>query len=478
MISCAQNLVEYFHHSRQFYYLILDRQGNLSYANPLFKETFNHSWPDLTITSLGFSVPDQQKFLRAIQECITNPSAVVARDTEIESLDGTRMSISWEFTATVEQGLPEAIRAIGVPRRLQDHCLPNESFGESKQSFLHIVNNPRFGVVMRNASGKPVFYNKTALDFSGLSDDEFLKTTLPVKNVLVTQEDGSSLPDRLHPTVIATREKIPVKDSVLKVFKKNTNEWRWILTSAEPVKDNKGELQHVITTFIDITERKIFEQKLMESEINRQRAINRATIEGQEKERKGISSELHDNIGQLLTTTQLYLEIAKTTADEKTLEMIQLSSKSILHVIRETRKLSRSLTPPALGDLGLVESIKDLCDTIRTTQAFTIRFYHRDFKEGFLQEDIKLTLFRIIQEQLSNIIKYADAMAVLIRLVTDRRQLMLAVSDNGKGFDPLTVKKGLGLNNIINRADLFNGRARINSAPGQGSTIIVTLPFQ
>src|SRR5439155_4320263 len=106
--------------------------------------------------------------------------------------------------------------------------LPNESFGESKQSFLHIVNNPRFGVVMRNASGKPVFYNKTALDFSGLSDDEFLKTTLPVKNVLVTQEDGSSLPDRLHPTVIATREKIPVKDSVLKVFKKNTNEWRWI----------------------------------------------------------------------------------------------------------------------------------------------------------------------------------------------------------------------------------------------------------
>ncbi len=87
-------------------------------------------------------------------------------------------------------------------------------------------------------------------------------------------------------------------------------------------------------------------------------------------------------------------------------------------------------------------------------------------------------LFRIIQEQINNIIKYAIASVILIRLITDRDQVMLVVSDNGKGFDPLTIKKGLGLNNIISRAELFNGKAEIRSKPGEGCTLIVSVPIQ
>ena len=158
--------------------------------------------------------------------------------------------------------------------------------------------------------------------------------------------------------------------------------------------------------------------------------------------------------------------------------MIQASSKSVTQAIAEIRKLSRSLTPPALGDLGLVESIKDLCDCIRTTQVFTIRFYHKRFNERFLEHDIKLMLFRIIQEQINNIIKYAHASIILIQLTTERDQLELIVSDNGRGFDPSTAKKGLGLNNIINRAELFDGKAEIKSIPGQGSTVTITVPIR
>ena len=86
-------------------------------------------------------------------------------------------------------------------------------------------------------------------------------------------------------------------------------------------------------------------------------------------------------------------------------------------------------------------------------------------------------LFRIIQEQIKNIIKYAEASVILIRLITNENQAMLVISDNGKGFDLLKTKRGLGLNNIMNRPELFNGKAEIRTAPGRGCTIIVTIPI-
>ena len=135
------------------------------------------------------------------------------------------------------------------------------------------------------------------------------------------------------------------------------------------------------------------------------------------------------------------------------------------------------MTPPSLGERGLIESVQDLCDSIRTTQVFAIRFYHKDFNEEFLAEDIRLMLFRIIQEQIKNIIKYAGASVILIRLITDESQAMLVISDNGTGFDLLKTKRGLGLNNIMNRPELFNGKAEIRTTPGQGCTIIVTIPI-
>jgi len=87
-------------------------------------------------------------------------------------------------------------------------------------------------------------------------------------------------------------------------------------------------------------------------------------------------------------------------------------------------------------------------------------------------------LFRIIQEQLNNIIKHAEASAILIRLITDEGQLMLVIADNGKGFDTSINKKGLGINNIISRTELFNGKVQVDTSPGEGCTMIITVPLQ
>jgi PAS domain S-box-containing protein len=352
-----------------------------------------------------------------------------------------------------------------------------DALKESEERFRNLVRHLNMGVILRDADGKAILCNQYVLDFTGLSEKEFMETTTITDEVMFINEDDSELPPQSHPQVLAGRTKKPIRNVVLGAYRKRKKEWAWLILNAEPILDASGELIHVVTTFTDITERKKLEQQLLEEEVNKQRLVTRATIEGQEKERKEIGKELHDNIGQHLTTTKLYLDIAKGTADDATMELISLATKSVSDVINELRRLSRSITPPTLGDLGLIESIKDLCEPLKRTQAFAIRFYHGHFDEEHLQDDIKLMLFRIVQELINNIIRHSEATTILVRLQTDAEQLSLVIADNGKGFDTSIDKKGSGFTNIINRAGLFNGRMEIETGEEKGCRVRVTIPI-
>ena len=121
----------------------------------------------------------------------------------------------------------------------------------------------------------------------------------------------------------------------------------------------------MVCSFTDITERKKMDQKLLNDGINHQKELTQATIDGQENERREIGKELHDNIGQQLTTIKLFLDMAKTTADDNTNEMVSMALKGVSDVINEVRAMSRSLVPYTLKDLGLVESIEELVESIR-----------------------------------------------------------------------------------------------------------------
>lgn len=223
------------------------------------------------------------------------------------------------------------------------------------------------------------------------------------------------------------------------------------------------------------TERNL-SQELVEQEVHKQKQITQATIDGQEKERQQIGKELHDNINQHLTTTRLYLEVAKEKASGELKEMIELSHKNLVSIINEIRNLSQSLVPPTLGDLGLVESIQDLCDSLKRVHTFKIDFIYRYFNEQLLPDNLKLMLFRITQEQVNNIIRHAEADKMQIWLQLDAEHITLTIIDNGKGFNPATTKKGQGFNNIANRTALFNGKAEIEAMPGKGCSLTVVIP--
>jgi two-component system sensor histidine kinase UhpB len=143
--------------------------------------------------------------------------------------------------------------------------------------------------------------------------------------------------------------------------------------------------------------------------------------------------------------------------------------------IEEIRKLSKELVVPQLKEKGLVDSIRVLIEDIHLSDVIRIKFVH-DLENELLAPAKKVTLFRIVQEQLKNIIKHSQAGNVDIMLQSKEGQTRLTIKDNGVGFDARQTHRGIGLSNIYERVRFYNGETDIETAPGKGCTLIVSIP--
>lgn len=347
---------------------------------------------------------------------------------------------------------------------------------ESESRFRNMIHNLKLGIVLQNEKGETLVCNQSALDMLGLTEEQLMGIAPPHPHWNIIKEDGSAFPLSQHPAMAAIRLKQSVKDVVMGVFRPAANDRVWLLVNADTILNDEGKIINVICSYADITEQKKLSQQLIQQEIQKQRIITQATIDGQEKERLEIGKELHDNINQHLTTTRLYLEVARDKADGETKELLRLAHKNLSDIVSEIRRLSQSLVPPTLGDIGLTESVQDLCDSLKRIHSFSIEFSHQSFTESNLRENMKLMIFRIIQEQVSNIIRHAKATAVQIKLESGNSFVILTIADDGQGFDPQRYKPGMGLNNIANRAGLFGGQMEIVSSPGKGCSVTITIP--
>jgi PAS domain S-box-containing protein len=224
----------------------------------------------------------------------------------------------------------------------------------------------------------------------------------------------------------------------------------------------------------DVTERIRLEKELALQQKLKQQQITEVVLGAQERERYELGQELHDNINQILATSKLYLDVA-IEEKEPRLELLAKSRKNISVAIEEIRKLSKDLIVPSLNDLGLTQSIKELIRSIQSVGKMRIRLNISGLDEAELLPEQKINIYRIIQEQLNNILKHAQANEVVIELNKVKEQVRLRLADDGKGFDPRVRRKGVGISNIISRAELYNGKVEIESAPGKGCQLVVVL---
>ena len=250
-----------------------------------------------------------------------------------------------------------------------------------------------------------------------------------------------------------------------------------VIDQAYIIRDCKGNAIRLIGSMQDVTEERHLQKQVLEGEIQKNKDVVTAVIDAQEKERKELSYELHDNVNQLLAAAVLYLKTAQKQSFIAE-GHIKQSLEYLQKAINEIRNISHNLSPDNLIINGLAAGIKLLAEKLHIPNKFEVSLtLGSSINENKISQSLKLTLYRIVQEKINNILKHADANRVTIYLAEEDSELVLTVIDNGKGFDAATIKKGLGLLNIYNRAENLGGSAEIISSPGAGCTLHVKIPI-
>lgn len=198
-------------------------------------------------------------------------------------------------------------------------------------------------------------------------------------------------------------------------------------------------------------------------------------INGQETERTRIAKDLHDGLGGLFSTVKMYFSTLQHNNPQLEKDELFQKGYTIIDTASvEVRRIAHNMMPEVLMKLGLINALKDLCDSITSGKLLTVSLEAHGMTER-LNSTTEIMLFRIIQELLNNIIKHANATEVIIQCVRDQSRLSVIVEDNGQGFNTADAEAGnhAGIKTVKNRVDYLKGRMTIDSQKNVGTTVMM-----
>lgn len=313
------------------------------------------------------------------------------------------------------------------------------------------------GFVALDEEGRVIYWNKRAELISGKSREEVLARKIWDCYPEMTNSEFCSFYNKAIEEQVHQQYQAYYPD-----------EGKWIEIVIHP--GNNG----ITAFFRDITEQKKIEEELEIQKKQLHKKVTAAVIQAQEKERTQISQELHDNVNQVLTTVKLYTELCANDLGNR--DLMKRSMTLLQSCIDEIRSLSKQLSAPSLGKITLKESVKDLVKTMAATGKTKIQLNTKGIQDIEVNKELHLAIYRILQEHLTNILKHANAKTVRIVINYLDDDIILKVSDDGRGFNLNETASGIGIDNMRSRAESLDGRLTINSAPGLGCVLIAHFP--
>ena len=239
------------------------------------------------------------------------------------------------------------------------------------------------------------------------------------------------------------------------------------------VKDHLEKLPEAIVNSIQKIE--------LEINLENEKALNikektNAVLMAHEHERSQMANELLENINQILAASNLYIDCAISEVDKRAIFMNN-SKKYILMAIDEIKKLSHVIMPPTFEVIGLLDSLKNWIDFKQLQHEINFNTEWVGYDDKAVNDKVQLTIYRIVQEQLNNTIKYSNAQNVYISLRQTSNLLELVIEDDGVGFNITQHTNGVGLKNINTRTEIHNGSVVLESAPGKGCKLTIGFPL-
>jgi len=331
------------------------------------------------------------------------------------------------------------------------------------------LNSSASGVIITDRAGRIIYLNPSFLAIFGYHD----KSEVLHKNAtdLFTEEEVKRFSD-VEAIIDESR------GETQEFFARHRDGTVFpVEVSASNVTDKRGNVVGRIASFIDIAERKRLEKELRDSE-KRLRHLSHRILDAQEEERKLIAHELHDGLGATLTNIKYSLE-QRLDAHPEEAESLEQAVSLVQQAMKDTSRISRSLRPSILDDMGVIPAIRWFCRGFQEANASIKVETQLEVQEEELPEPLKLMIYRIIQEALTNVAKHSGAQRVTVALRKTEGGLELSVADNGGGFDPREAgETGMGLTSMRERAQFSGGFFSVQSRVGAGTAIRIFWPLE
>lgn len=434
-----------------------DAGGYFFYGSPSAKKILGYEESDYMGRHVcSFVHPDSlPATTELLQNIVNHPHQLFTIDLKVFHKNGTTRWV--QGLAANMLHVPGVHALVGNFRDITERRKAEELIRESEYLYKNLFNKGPLPIFVCDAVTLEFLeVNEAAVQHYGYSRNEFMHMTA---FEVMLQEDREELKKLLEDQNYNHHHVI-----IRKHFKKN-REIIFVEVLAHVI-NYKGRNAWLVVVN-DITEKIQLQNQLVEEKVHRQREITKAAIDAQDKEREALGRELHDNVTQILSTAKLCITCAKDNPAQQA-AMLQRSSDNITTAIEEIRRLSRSMIETFHREVGLKLSVNDLIENIQLVKNCRITLDYSVPDEQQLDDKLKTTIFRIVQEQLNNIIKHAEASVIHIGIVQNGNTLLVNIEDNGIGFNTTAKRKGIGISNMTTRAELFNGRVKIRSAPGNG----------
>jgi PAS domain S-box-containing protein len=446
---------------------IYDEHGNFVYGNPLFIERIG-----LDGTAIGKNIRElsplvAHSILSRNQQVLLSGQSLITED-ELQLPDGSVQYFlaNWFPLPGTNKKLVGG-HAVDITDRKKDA----QKIATMHERFTYVVNASSDAIWDLDLRTGEVYRSDAFLKISGYSKQE-IESNLDWWFEKIHPEDKDRVLNKVESQLV---NRITNWEDEYR-FLHADGHYVHIHDKGFSIYENDIPVRQV-GSMTDITERKRLESQLMQEHVQKQKLVNQTTINAQEEERNRISGELHDNVNQLLISARLHIGVAKTKKENQD-ELLDKATEYLLAAVEEIRALSKRMNSKVVTTIGLMESISDIIYNMEKLNQIEV---HDEISPAIIQkltEEQQLMVFRIVQEQTSNIIKHSGANKANIILVEKDKQAHLVISDNGKGFDKeKQVLRSMGFINIFNRVDAYNGQVEIVTSPGNGCALLISFPL-
>ena len=436
-----------------------DLEGRIVAANPAACEMHGYSQEEIIgLPVLELIHPDDHQRFDEFLKAVETGGTYRTESVEVRK-DGSTFDVEIFGGPFVYRGRPHLL---AIVRDITDRKKAEKELRQSEETARALINAPTESFVLLESDGTAVILNETAARRLGGSVQELV---------------GKCVWDLMPPDVAQPRK--ARCDEVIRsgdaVCFEDLREGRVFQSCIYPLRNASGQVARLAIYSQDITDHKKADEAVL-----KEREHLKRSLEASDRERKLVAYDIHDGLAQHLTAAIMKFQSVaqlQSTHGEEASEIFNSGLGLLDHALAEARRLIGGVRPPILDEMGIVAAVEHLVASTTSNGGPEIAV-NADVKFDRLEPALENTLFRIIQESLTNACMHSDSDKVRLTLTESSKHLQVEIQDWGIGFDVESIEEGnFGLEGIRERSRLLGGNAVIDSEPGKGTRVAVKLPL-